>query len=200
MSECRFLKSVAMMLRGLLRMINDRIDHCCRPERPGRVMVAGRGFHIVSNLKECFALTQKIEGIAIRGDIPGANPAYVTNGAVVIMNSATPPKPLNPQPPYHTLGVSFEGLKGGYVAETGQVAIIPDDDQPPSAPWKISVSAVETGTEDDFEWSGFYTDDVAGGVDGLAAGDLSMVTDRPAPAVAPPAPDPQPDPQPDPNA
>lgn len=170
MSECRFLKSVAMILRGVLRMIDDRLAACCgTEERPKRVVLIGRSFIPVTDLKEYFAVAQEITGLRIRGDVL----AYVSAGPVSVLNGKG--APMNPQPAPASLGVSQNGLEDFYIAADGRAVIMGSDAKAPDDAWDAKISCAD-GDADDFNMSGSYDPDAATTVDGGALGELSAIT------------------------
>lgn len=175
MKECRFLASVALILRGLLRMIDDRLA-CCRPERPASITLTGRSFTPVNNLKEFFAMAQEITGLRIRGDVL----AYVSAGPIVVRNGKQ--VPMDPQPPYSSLTPTQDGLDDFYIAADGRLVIMGSDAKLPDDPWSAKVSVAD-GDADDFNLSGAYDPDAPSDVDGGAVGQLTAITD---PADLPP--------------
>lgn len=174
-----FLSSIALILRGLLRMIDERLGNSALP--PGcRVVLYSPGFIPIPNLKEYFRMTQKVEGVEIRGDIAG----YVSAGAIAILNGAG--HRMDPQPVLSTIAASQTGLADAYLAEDGRVVLVGDDAQLPGAPFEARFSAIETGEEDDLVITGTYLADQVGSVDGASIGAFSSASDLP-PRAAPAA-------------
>lgn len=191
----RFWPWFETVIRDAVRRRVEELTPPPLPDRPGRVTLAGGGFRPIPNLKEFCALTQRVEGARIRGDVVG----YVSEGAVVILNGLG--HPMDEQPPAASLTVTITDpavLEAAYLTDDRRVVIVGKDAMPTGTPWEIRISAVETGEEDDLVISGLYDPDRPGSVDTGNMGNLVAVTELPPPAgsgtTAPAAPPEPPDP------
>jgi len=144
-------------------------------ERASRVVLFGSAFRQIDNLMELEEMTQRIEGVNIRGD----KVAYVSEGPVSVLNEKS--APMDPQPELSTIAVTGINVMAAYLSSDRRLVVQPDDAQPAGTPWSVSVSADATGEEDDLVVAGIYDPDGVGLVDGSALGNFVETAEPPLP-------------------